>query len=167
MALETEGRSRRPDIVFALVVIAIGAVAVVEGMRMRPSQFDPLGPGAVPAMIGVALVGLAALVLLSAFSAFSIGDGQRLFTGMGDDATADSLHWRRSAGIFAITLAYVGALQLQLVDFRLATTAYMVAVMALLGRRDRRSLFIATALAVIVSVALDEVFRRVLSIDLP
>ena len=51
MSMKPFLRTKGPDIAFAIVVMALGAVSIVEGLSIRPSRFDPLGPGAVPAMI--------------------------------------------------------------------------------------------------------------------
>ena len=149
MSMEPFLRTKGPDIAFAIVVMALGAVSIVEGLSIRPSRFDPLGPGAVPAMIGVALCILAGAVLLSTATSLRIGDGARLFTGLEDEAGSEPLLWQRALAAFVTTFAY---------------TAFLLLV---LGRRDARGAAIALVTAAVTAGLLDTIFRRLLSIDLP
>jgi hypothetical protein len=160
-------RSKGPDIVFAVIVMALGGIAIVEGLSIRPSRFDPLGPGAVPAMIGAALCVLAAAVLLSTVTSLRIGDGARLFTGLEDEAGSEPLLWRRALATFVTTHGYVALLELRVFGYLAATFAYTACLLLLLGRRDARGIAIALATAAVTAVALDAIFRRLLSIDLP
>jgi hypothetical protein len=159
--------SKGPDIAFAVVVMALGAIAVVEGMSIRPSRFDPLGPGAVPALIGAVLCVLAGAVLLSTVTGLRIGDGERLFTGLEPGANAQNLLWWRGLAAFAMTLAYVTLLEVRIIGYAGASFAYIACLLLSLGRRDRRGMAVALATAGTVAVALDLVFRNVLSVDLP
>jgi hypothetical protein len=54
---------RRADIVFDIVLMAIGLCAVIVGMKITPSSFDPLCSGVVPALMGGGLVALALFVV--------------------------------------------------------------------------------------------------------
>ena len=165
--MEPIGRTKGPDIAFAIVVMAIGAVTIVEGLSIRPSRFDPLGPGAVPALIGATLCVLAGAVLLSTVTSLRIGDGARLFTGLEDEAGSEPLLWQRALATFVTTLAYVAVLELRLVGYIGATFAYTALLLLLLGRRDARGAAIALVTAAVTAGALDTIFRRLLSIDLP
>jgi hypothetical protein len=165
--MQPAARSRGPDIVFAVIVMALGGVAIVEGLSIRPSRFDPLGPGAVPAMIGAALCVLAAAVLLSTMTSLRIGDGARLFTGLDDEPGAEPLLWKRALATFVTTLAYVALLEFRFAGYLAATFAYTACVLLMLGRRDARGAALALATSAVTAVALDAIFRRLLSIDLP
>ena len=167
MSMEPFLRTKGPDIAFAIVVMALGAVSIVEGLSIRPSRFDPLGPGAVPAMIGVALCILAGAVLLSTATSLRIGDGARLFTGLEDEAGSEPLLWQRALAAFVTTLAYVAVLELRLVGYLGATFAYTAFLWLVLGRRDARGAAIALVTAAVTAGLLDTIFRRLLSIDLP
>ena len=167
MSMKPVLRTKGPDIAFAIVVMALGAVSIVEGLSIRPARFDPLGPGAVPAMIGVALCILAGAVLLSTATSLRIGDGARLFTGLEDEAGSEPLLWQRALAVFVTTLAYVAVLELRLVGYLGATFAYTAFLLLVLGRRDARGTAIALVTAAVTAGLLDTIFRRLLSIDLP
>ena len=144
---------RRADIVFAIVLMALGLGVVFVGMKIPPSRFDPLGSGVVPALMGAGLVALALLVLASALTSFKIGDGDRLFTGL-DDIGEETPSLPRAAGAFAWTLIY-------------AVFVYMAALVLALAPHSKRSYGTTVVVSGVCAVGLDLVFRNLLSIDLP
>ncbi len=154
------------DIAFAIALLAIGVGAVVEGMKIPPSRFDPLGSGAVPAMMGVALAILALIVLVAALTSLKIGDGDRLFTGL-DDLGAETPSPRRAAGAFVWTLVYAVSLEFRVLPYWASTFVYMAMLILALAPSDKRAYATTAIVSVVCAVGLDLVFRNVLSIDLP
>jgi hypothetical protein len=159
--------SRKPDIVFALVIMALGAAVVFEASKLRASPFDPLGPGGVPMGVGALLFVFALYVLVSAVFGAGVGGGQRMFSGLEDEDAEQPLRWGRSIAVYAFSLVYLAVLPLRAVDFLPATIVYMIVLLLFLGDRSWRSLLIAVLLSVPLAYTLDQVFRRVLSVNLP
>ncbi len=156
---------RRTDIAFAVVLIAIGTVAVAMGLRIPASRFDPLGSGAVPALMGAVLLVLALALLAAATTRLRIGDGDRLFTGLdGADTTTAPL---RAAAAFAWTLAYAGTLHLRVLPYWASTFVFVFALAIALAPPRRRGYAMAAIVAAVLGAGLDVIFRRVLSVDLP
>lgn len=154
------------DIVLALALLAIGVGAVVEGMKIPASRFDPLGSGAVPAMIGAALAILALVVLAATITSLKIGDGDRLFTGL-DDFGGETPSPLRAAGAFAWTLVYATLLEVRVLPYWVSTFVYMAALILALAPRTHRAYTTTAIVSAVCAVGLDFVFRTVLSIDLP
>jgi len=157
---------KRADIAFALVLLVIGIGAAIEGMKIPPSRFDPLGSGAVPALMGAALAILALVVLFAAVTSFKIGDGDRLFTGL-DETSGEVPSLARAAGAFAWTLVYAAALEFRVVPYWASTFVYMAGLILALAPRDKRAYATTAIVSGICAIGLDFVFRNVLSIDLP
>ncbi len=157
---------RRADIVFAIVLMAVGLTAVVEGLKIPPSRFDPLGSGAVPALMGAGLTALALAVLASALTSLKIGDGDRLFTGL-DDMGEETPSLLRAAGAFAWTVLYAVSLEFKLVPYWASTFVYMAALVLALAPHDKRSYATTAVVSGACAIGLDLVFRYVLSINLP
>lgn len=157
---------RRADIVFAIVLMALGLGVVFVGMKIPPSRFDPLGSGVVPALMGAGLVALALLVLASALTSFKIGDGDRLFTGL-DVIGEETPSLPRAAGAFAWTLIYAVSLEFRLVPYWASTFVYMAALVLALAPHSKRSYGTTVVVSGVCAVGLDLVFRNLLSIDLP
>lgn len=157
---------RRADIVFAIVLMAVGLTAVIEGMKIPPSRFDPLGSGAVPALMGAGLAALALVVLASAFTSLKIGDGDRLFTGL-DDIGEETPSLPRAAGAFAWTVLYAVSLEFRLAPYWASTFVYVAALVLALAPHNKRSYATTVVVSGAFAVGLDLVFRHVLSINLP
>ena len=166
MAMMTPA-SRRSDSIFGLAIMVLGAGVMFEGSRLRPSPFDPLGPGGVPIGVGALLVIFAGYVFLSAIFGSGVGGGQRMFSGLEDGEADQPLKWRRSLTVYGISLLYLAALPIREIDFFPATVIYMIILLLFLGDRNWRSILIAAALSISVAFVLDQVFRRLLSVNLP
>ena len=155
------GTSRTPgaDLGLALTVTALAALLWRESDKIPPPFFDPLGSAAVPRGIAAALVALALLVALRAAASLGApgrGEGQT-YRPRPDIAL----------GIVALAVGYLGAMQLGLLGFPLATIVFLVAASALLGRFDRRTVAFGAAIAVIMGVGGTWLFTEFFYIDLP
>ena len=109
---------------------------------------------------------LALLVLASALTSFKIGDGDRLFTGL-DDMGEETPSLPRAVGALAWTLIYAVSLEFRLVPYWASTFVYMAALVLALAPHSKRSYGMTVVVSGLCAVALDLIFRNVLSIDLP
>ncbi|WP_333834747.1 tripartite tricarboxylate transporter TctB family protein [Rubrimonas sp.] len=156
------GASRNPaaDALLAAAVAAFAALMLYEAAKIPPPFFDPLGSAALPRSVALAMLTLAALIAARALAGVGTAEGApepRGFRQRPDLAI----------GIFALSVAYVGAMDLRWIGFQPATILFLVAAAALLGRLDRRTLALGTASAVVVGFGATFLFTRFFFIDLP
>lgn len=161
--------SRRADVIFSLVVVALGVGVIFEGSRLAPSQFDPLGAGGVPIGIGALLVFFGGWIGLAQLFGQGVGGGQRMFSGLEEDNDAGigPLRWQRSLVVYLVTFVYLAVLSLREIEFFPATAVYMVGLLYFLGDRTLKSMLVAVPLSIAVAFALDQIFRRILMVNLP
>lgn len=158
-------RHRRADAAFAVVVMAIAALAFTEAQKLPPSRFDPLGAGSFPLAIAGMLFVAAALALVLALAGRGLGRAETaLIVGL-DEAG------RRRPGLAALAFlcvcAYAAALQWSHVGY-FPATAVLIAVLGIaMGPRTPRSLAVALAVGVGVSGTLTLLFGTALRLLLP
>jgi putative tricarboxylic transport membrane protein len=157
----------RPDLAFGLAMLGVSLLAGWEAIRLRPSPFDPLGPGSFPKLVA-ALLGVLSLVLLARLAlGRKVGQSETsLVLGVGGEAA----HRRRPAlamGVCGATLLYVSALTFTPIGFLPATVVYLAALGIALSGRSRREVVTALAVAVVGGGAVALLFTKVLFVALP
>ena len=163
-----DGGSRRRDAAFALAVLALASVVWREARHAPPALYDPLGPGTLPIWVCGALAALALVVLVRAALSMKIGQSaQSLILGIGE-AAPDDYALRPGLAAFSLlaTLAYVAALTVP-VSFLWSTVGFLAALGVAMGDRSRRHVAIAVAVALAGGFAVDALFRKVFTVDLP
>ncbi len=160
-------RSRGADAVFALAMIGAAIATLVELRKQPRSPFDPVGAAAIPSWTAWIVIALAALLLLRlVFGRATAGAAQSLFVGIVDQAGLDyRLRPALALATFALTVAYAAVMPL--IGFLAATACYLLALGWLLCDRKPVSLVVTGAIALLGSVAIDWVFRRILYVPLP
>lgn len=162
----SRGREIRAEIVVAVVVIATAAVFFVEGGKLKPGVFEPIGPGAVPMGVAVLTILLALGVLIE-----RVWRSRSRAAAHEADiaAVADSLdeRWIATLALSAITVFYIAAMHLGFVGYRIATIAYLVLAILVAAERRLHALPWAIGLSLLFGVGLDYLFRHVLVTDLP
>lgn len=145
--------SARQDRVIGLVFVASGLGMALHARSMPvPNLMGDVGPSFFPALIGWSMAALG-LVL----AAMARGGG----------AAAETFDWRRvpmTVGFAAIAFLYAAAFDLA--GFSWPTFGALVAAMALLGRRDARSLGLYAAGAAVFVLVLGFALKRGLRIPL-
>ncbi len=148
----------------------IASVAVGwQASKLRPSPFDPLGPGAFPKLVSL-LLGVLSLVLIArVLLGFDVGASDTsLISGLTEDE--ERTHQKRpllALGLLATVVVYTAVLTLTSVGFIWATIAFLgVSGFAMSGRRPRDAA-IAVGIAVIVSLSVSFLFTHVLVAVLP
>lgn len=138
---------RRASLACGLVLIALGALAVTEALRIRDEW-----PGArlMPAVIGVALLALGA------------GHVVRPASPAGGERWPDRHGWRRVGFVLGLLVLYVGALPW--LGFLPATAVFVLALLRFIGTFAWPT---ALALTAVIALASHVVFKHWLGMPLP
>lgn len=174
---------RRADQVFSLVLILLGAYVTFEAWRMP--RFEELNvqpmtaPGLTPALIGIVILVLGAVLLLQSLFAShppspGAGGSPRGATDAGaapaDDEGSLIVGYRRVLLVLASTFLYAAGLVGRL-PFWLATGLFVFAFVYVFevgnGRPWGRRLLTAALLAVAVSGSVTWLFQEVFLVRLP
>jgi Tripartite tricarboxylate transporter TctB family len=158
-----DASERRAETALALIAIALSALFLFEGAKLKPGVFEPIGPGAVPMGVAVITIVLSLLVLRARWRA---APAQR-----SPDADAAGMtppeRWMLMLGVAVLTLVYAALLHAGAVRYGTATVVYLLATFLLLSDRVRDDLPWAIGLALAFGLGLDYVFRHLLVADLP
>ncbi len=163
----------KADFVTSLVLIALGAGALVESLRMP--RFEELNiepytaPGLVPGVLGAVILLLGGVLCLRAARA----GGWRLGAGPAGSGWLADAGARRLLLAVLLTLGYAAGLVGRL-PFWLATWLFVAAFVALFewplatsGAGRLRRLAVALIYAALVSAAVSLVFQRIFLVRLP
>ncbi|MEZ5861384.1 MAG: tripartite tricarboxylate transporter TctB family protein [Geminicoccaceae bacterium] len=138
------------DRIVGIGLLAGGAVLLYETFSFRVNDWEPLGMAFWPRVL-LAVLGLCAVFLIA--------------KGRLDDGPFLSVH-ARSFLALGIGVAYV--VLLPRIGFLLLTPAFLFATSLLIGRELRwQRLVEAAALALVTTLVLDLVFKKVLLVQLP
>src|SRR5690606_2615779 len=136
---------------------ATGAAGVFAAGKLGKSVLEPIGPGAVPMVASLVLIGLSLIVLWRAFKTGAPRTKSEEFTP------------RPAIALFGgtLTCAYFLVMELEWLSFRWATVGYVAILTAALLHWRPRMMPVAVALGLIMGVGLQYVFTQVLYVDLP
>jgi tripartite tricarboxylate transporter TctB family protein len=157
---------RRAEIAYIVLVLVAAGVTWREARRLPPAPYDPLGPGAFPVAVSIALVLLGLAMLARLLAGRSLGGAT---TGMAVGLAAVAGHPRRpwtAAGTLLLAFAYAGALSVRGIGFLPATAAYLFLSGLLLGPLEGRRAAMVAAFAAAAAVLLDLLFRVLFRLDL-
>jgi putative tricarboxylic transport membrane protein len=158
---------RAAEIGYIVLVLGVALVLWREAGKLPPAPYDPLGPAAFPrwAAYGLAALGVAMTVRL--LMGGGLGQAaQSLVSGL-DGAAEHVLKPWTAVLTIVLALAYAGVLSLRSIPFVLCTGVYLFAAGAILGPLQVRRLSVVGVFAVVSAVALELLFRRLFSLDLP
>lgn len=156
---------KRAETILAWLAIALSALFLVEGAKLKPGVFEPIGPGAVPMGVAVVTIILSVLVL--------VGRWRRSLKQVAADAphvgaqAPQREQWGLLAAMAALTLVYAAVLQSGVARYGVITVVYLLATFLVVSGQPRRDFAWAVALAVAFGLGLDYVFRFLLVADLP
>lgn len=164
----------RADLVTGLVFVLLGALVLVESLRMptlREFGMNPYtAPGIVPGLLGIVIAGLGAVLVVRAArrGGFRLG-----LTGAAARGVAASEAARRLVLTLVLTLGYAAGLIGRL-PFWLATFLFVLAFVVLFewrpglgARASARTAIVALVLAAAVSAIVTYVFQNVFLVRLP
>lgn len=156
----------RAEVGLALLAIVLSGMFLVEGAKLKPGVFEPIGPGAVPMGVAMLTLLLSALVLL--------GNWRRRASGRADaGAVADAQgvampeQWRLLLAVGVWTLVYTAVLQAGVVRYGIVTVVYLLAMFLMVSTQPRKDIPWSVGLALVFGLGLDFVFRHLLVADLP
>lgn len=146
----------KQDLTGGLLMVLLGAGAVLEGQRHSMGTLTRMGTGYFPVILGCVLAGLGVMIVLSAFIPSAAA---------GDDSHGEVIHspdWRGCIAIISGLLAFV-----VLGDyFGLAAATFACVFLSAAGDRDftiKSALFLAATMTAIATV----VFWYLLQVQFP
>lgn len=152
------------EIGFALFILVLSAAVWWASLDLPPAMLEPVGPAAFPQAVA-SIIGLLALVVLGrALSPGALAQGAMVDR---PPSEAGRRRWGLALTTLLMSIAYLAAMEVELLGFREATVIYLVALGAALVEFDRRRMIPVTAIALIVGVGTHYVFTRLFYIDLP
>lgn len=159
---ETESRA---ETFLACAAIGVSVLFLVEGSKLKPGVFEPIGPGAVPMGVAAFTIVLSLLVLIGRWRS-----RQTAFTPRGRVETVPAAaleNWQLLLFAIVCTLAYVGVLHTGMARYGYATVVYLLVTFLLVADHKRQALPWSVGLALFFGLGLDYVFRYLLVADLP
>ncbi|ETX13030.1 hypothetical protein OCH239_14785 [Roseivivax halodurans JCM 10272] len=149
-------RGREAELAFLLLVVGAGAMGLYIGLTTPASQWEPLGAGAFPTVLGGLTLGLALVKAAGLLAAPADESGK----GPGGAL------WRIAAA-FGLIVLYVAALVFQLFHFVVATGFFCFAFFALLALEKRPMRLIGMAVvSVLLAIAVFGIFTRFFFLNL-
>jgi len=97
----------------------------IEGVKLTPGEFEPIGPGAVPMCVAVVTVVLSLLMFLGRWRRSSTDAASAL--PLEEAAQTAPKRWGLMLSASALTLVYAGVLQIGVVRYGYATVVYLLA----------------------------------------
>ncbi|MEM5544299.1 tripartite tricarboxylate transporter TctB family protein [Sulfitobacter sp. AS92] len=145
----------RLEIATASVFLLIGIAFCVHSFSLPRAALEPMGPAAVPFAVSFGLS------LLSLHMIYGC-----LRRGATTGTLGDALGARFWVTVCLICI-YLLAMDLAVLPYRIATTAFLFVLTAGLFRFERSKVLVAAAIALILGFGLTYVFTEILVLDLP
>jgi putative tricarboxylic transport membrane protein len=158
---------RAAEIGYIALVLVVALVLWREAGKLPPAPYDPLGPAAFPRWAAYGLGGLGIAMAARLVLGGGLGRAaQSLVSGLDGDAEHVLKPWTAVLTLM-LAFAYAAVLSTRSIPFVLCTGVYLFAAGAVLGPLHGRRLVGVGFFAVIAAVALELMFRRLFSLDLP
>jgi putative tricarboxylic transport membrane protein len=158
--VDADGAGRRATIglrIFALLVCALGGLALYESTRIRAAAgFSPFGPTVMVIAVGVLLLSLGLLFL----GRLTVRHDQELLARVGDEERAT--HWPTTALLAALLVVY--AFALGPVGYVVATALMVPSGAWILGSRR---LIRDTTIGLVLAIVVYATFTGFLGVRLP
>jgi len=142
--------------IVALVLIALGILALIGAAGLEAGGYAPIGPAFFPTIVGLGLLGLGVVFLVRT----TVRPDETLGRQAAEEEAAT--HWPTTTVALVVLVVY--AFVLQALGYVVATVVFFVVMARVLGsRRIIRDAAIAIALSLILYLS----FTQVLGIRLP
>jgi hypothetical protein len=154
------GSSPRTDLALGLFLIVVCGAVLWEARTIPPGVFEPLGSAPIPQATAGLIILLALVVRGRALLALR----QDARAGPAEDLALRPLD---AAAVIGLSVLYVLAMALRLLDFALLTALFLMVTIGALTRFERRLLPIVVVLALVTGFGCQYVFTRIFVVDLP
>jgi hypothetical protein len=156
-----DGSSPRTDFALGLCLIVVCGAVLGEARRIPAGVFEPLGSAPLPQATAGLIILLALVVMGRALAALRQGARGR--------PPEEGLVLRPldAAAVVGLSVLYVLAMALRVVDFALLTAAFLMVTIGVLTRFERRLLPLIVVLALVTGFGCQYVFTRIFVVDLP
>ena len=171
--MSTQDKSYIGDFLLTLGLFGISTLVFLESLKLKPSEYEPLGPAALPRALSIALMLLAVPVLIQGIRKLRSAPSLH----QEDRAPADEPQVIKGKQRPLLSLAtgistIVYIIAVQLIGFRISSIVLLVFLGTLLYRREQKGrplpfFSVLILLAVGMSQLLYFVFTRVLVVNLP
>jgi hypothetical protein len=156
-----DGSSPRTDLALGLCLVVVCGAVLWEARRIPAGVFEPLGSAPIPQATAGLIILLALVVMGRALAALRQGArGRRPEEGL-------VLRPLDAAAVIGLSVLYVLAMALRLVDFALLTALFLMVTIGVLTRFERRLLPLIVVLALVTGFGCQYVFTRIFVVDLP
>ena len=155
-------RHARADLSVGLGIALLSAIIFWDALRLPPPVYDPVGAGGVLKAIAAILFGMAVALAVSGLR--RMHSGSRPVAGEGE---ADGRSPMAVLPLLALLLAYVAAMQWQVLRFQEATVILVLAYSGLMRRPTLRQCLVLVPIALIVGYGGFWLFSRVFLVRLP
>ncbi len=152
----------KADIVLSITIIVFAIVIYVAAMDLPPAYWEPLGSAALPQGLSV-IMALLSLYLL-------VRGVQALRTYVPPKPKTNGEFERRpkaAIGMFLLCVAYVAVMDFGLLGFVEATVAFLVTLVVLFTRADKKKLPWIVGFALVIALGNFLIFTQFLYVDLP
>ena len=151
----------KADIVLSVVIIIFAAVIYVAAMDLPPAYWEPLGSAALPQGLSVIMALLSLYLLVRAVKALPFH--------VPPEPVKDDFERRPKAaiGMFLLTVTYVAVMDFGVLGFVEATVAFLVALVVLFTRGDKKQLPWIVGFALVIALGHFLLFTQFLYVDLP
>ncbi|MEO1017343.1 MAG: tripartite tricarboxylate transporter TctB family protein [Pseudomonadota bacterium] len=149
----------RIDIALSLFLIVACATVLWETRDIPPGTFEPLGSAPVPQTVAGLIILLCLVVMASAW--------RRAGKGIAAVEREFALRPLDAGAILVLTIAYVGLMQVRLLDFAPLTAAFLFVAIGFLVRFRLKSLPIVALVALVTGYGCQYIFTRIFVVDLP
>lgn len=144
------------EAVFALTMILACGAVYWASLDLPEAVLEPIGPAAFPRAVSVILAVLSLAVLVGALRPRATAA----------KAAVVPRPWLAAATV-ALTIVYIGVMELEWLGFRDATIVYLAVLGALLVDFVARRLILVAVIAIVLGIGTHYVFTKLFFIDLP
>jgi putative tricarboxylic transport membrane protein len=152
-------RRRLAEIGLAAAIILASAAVLWSSMSLPPAMLEPIGPAAFPRVVA-SVLGIFAIVVLG-------GALRGRPAAQSDTPAATARRPALALVTLALSIVYIGAMQIGILGFREATVVYLAVLGAVLVGFDRRRLIPIGVIAIVIGIGAHWIFTRLFFIDLP
>ncbi len=154
---------------FGVATLVASVLVGWQASLLRPSPYDPLGPGAFPKLVSLLLGVLSIILIARVLLGYDVGASDTsLISGLTEDE--GQTYQKRpllALGLLATVVVYTAVLTLTSVGFLPATIVFLAVSGFTMSSRRPRDAAIALAVAGVVGLSVHILFTRILAAVLP